>query len=135
MFDVDIYYSSIRLLLHQTGSVRFRSRHLSVLCDLWQLMWFSTTVKAHSDSWWFHDYLMQTKIIIFGLQALLMWITELLQVIVMFDAWTVPIKHKYLLIPTVYNCVALELSSAIESIPLLSLSTKRPYLHGTLRDH
>ena len=135
MFDVDIYYPSIRLLLHQTGSARFRSRHLSVLCDLWKLMWPSTKVKAHSDSWWFHDYLMQTKIIIFGLQTLLMWIIELLQVIVMFDAWTVPIKHKYLLITTVYNCVALELSSAIESIPLLSLSTKRSYIHGTLRDH
>ena len=108
-----------------------RLAFISLMCliydkNSWYAFWMMST--AQSDSWWFHAYFMQKKIIIFGLQVLLMWITELLQVIVIFDAWVVPINHKYLLIPTVYTCVALDLSSAIESIPLQILSTKRPFM-------
>ena len=102
-------FISLMCLIHDTNS--------------WYAFWMMST--AQSDSWWFHDYLMQKKIIMFSLQILLMWITELIQVIVRFDAWTVSIKH----ICAYLQCtIALDLSSAMESIPLQSLSTKRPYM-------
>ena len=55
MCYVDRYYSGIRLLLYQTGSVWFRGWHLSVSCDLFMIKTVDTVFEWSQKHNQIHD--------------------------------------------------------------------------------